>query len=67
MRNRCEASGLKVKANADGRATCPLCGDAWHVVTAAGKLRPHARISHRDLSPEEIERILEQAAREAER
>lgn len=60
---RCEATGLKVKANADGRATCPLCGDDWHTVTRTGRLAFHTRSAHRDLTPQEIEERLEAAQR----
>ena len=44
MRDRCEASGLRVKPNVDGRAHCPLCGDDWHCLTKYGRLRQHQRI-----------------------
>jgi hypothetical protein len=43
MTNRCEASGLIVERNADGRATCPLCLTDWNCVTGPGRLRPHRR------------------------
>ena len=42
----CEASGVHVTRNADGRATCPLCGDDWHVLTKGGHLRRHVFLRH---------------------
>lgn len=58
MRNRCEASGLRVRRNSDGRATCPLCGDDWHCLTAAGKLREHGRLSTRELTADQVAKLL---------
>ena len=43
MHDRCEASGLRVKPNADGRGHCPLCGDDWHALTTSNALAPHTR------------------------
>lgn len=39
----CEASGLWAPANADGRATCPLCESTWHCRNKDGTLRAHVR------------------------
>jgi hypothetical protein len=65
MRNRCEASGLRVRAVLPGHGRCPLC-DVEHALTARGKLRPHARTTNRSLTPHQIEERLERAQREAE-
>jgi hypothetical protein len=66
MRHRCEASGLKVKRDARGHGRCPLCEDDWHSLTPQGRLRTHARLRNRELTPQEIERRLEAAAAEAD-
>lgn len=57
MYSRCEASGLRVRRNADGRATCPLCGDDWHCLGKDGRMRPHQR-TKRELTDDEIAALL---------
>jgi hypothetical protein len=59
MRDRCEASGLRVRVNADGRGTCPLCEDDWHVLTKDGRLAPHTRRRNREWTPEQVSARLE--------
>lgn len=67
MRERCEASGLKVKRDARGHGRCPLCEDDWHCLSKDGRLRAHTRVRARgDLTPAEIERRLELASQEAQ-
>lgn len=50
----CEASGRWAPANADGRATCPLCESTWHVRTKDGRLRAHVRKWPRPFTREEF-------------
>jgi hypothetical protein len=52
MRDRCEASGLRVKPNADGRGHCPLCGDDWHCLTQDHRLILHQRVH--DATPAQV-------------
>jgi hypothetical protein len=66
MRQRCEASGLKVKRDERGHGRCPLCEDNWHCLTPQGRLRAHVRLRNRELTPQEIERRLEAATAEAQ-
>jgi hypothetical protein len=44
MRCQCPASWLRVPRLPTGRAECPVCGDAWHVLTADNRLRAHQAI-----------------------
>lgn len=54
MKDRCESSGLRVLPNEDGRATCPLCEDDWHCLTARGTLREHRRYRNRHLTSDQV-------------
>ena len=53
-RATCEASGFWAPANADGRATCPLCESTWHVRNKDGTLRAHARAWPRPMTYDEV-------------
>jgi hypothetical protein len=66
MRQRCEASGLKVTRTKSGHGRCPLCEDDWHCLTKDGRLRPHVRLRNQELTPAEIERRLEAASAETQ-
>ena len=43
MRDKCEASGLRVKPLENGLGHCPLCGDDWHALTSSFALVTHTR------------------------
>jgi hypothetical protein len=67
MRFLCEASGLIVPPNADGRGTCPLCQTSWHSLTVVKKaLRGHTRW-RRDADPQLIAIVQIQVAAQAVR
>jgi hypothetical protein len=61
MRDRCEASGMRVRVNDDGRGSCPLCEDDWHVLTKDGRLTLHRRYRNRDWTEEQIAERLARA------
>lgn len=67
MRFQCEASGLIVVPNADGRGTCPLCLTSWHSLTVVKHaLRYHTRW-RRDADPQLIKIVQLQLAAQAVR
>lgn len=62
MKFPCEAAGLIVVPNADGRGTCPLCLTTWHCLTTTKKaLRPHTRW-RREADPQLIAVVRAQVA-----